>query len=61
MAHYIMELSVKSLPKEAFQVAADFKGLPGQPRDRPRRGPVSKDPDSAEVFSARLKKEELAG
>lgn len=58
---HIMELSVKSLPKEAFQVAADFKAYLASHGIALGADQSAKTQTALKFFSARLKKEGLAG
>jgi hypothetical protein len=57
----VMEVSTKSLPKEAFQVAADFKSYLAGNGIVLGADQSAKTRTSLEFFSARLKEEGLAG
>jgi hypothetical protein len=56
-----MELSTKALPKEAFQVAADFKSYLTSLGIVLGADQAAKTRTSLEFFSARLKEEGVAG
>jgi hypothetical protein len=57
----VMEVSTKCLPKEAFQVAADFKAYLAGHGIALGADQSAKTMTALEFFSARLKKEELPG
>lgn len=58
---HIMELSVKSLPKEAFQVVADFKAYLASHEIALGADQSAKTQTALTFFSARLKEEGLVG
>jgi hypothetical protein len=58
---HVMEISTKSLPKEAFQVAADFKAYLASKGIELSADQSAKTKTSLEFFSARLKEEGQAG
>ena len=57
----VMEISTKSLPKEAFQVAADFKSYLASHGIVLSADQSAKTRTSLEFFSARLKEEGQSG